>query len=34
MHANIRDPLRGRGWLDLVMLAASLMTVAWVAFVR
>jgi hypothetical protein len=36
MHADIRGPLRSRGpfWLDGVILAFSIMTVIWVAFVR
>jgi hypothetical protein len=36
MHTDIRGALRSRGpfWLDWVILALSLMTVIWVAFVR
>jgi hypothetical protein len=36
MHADIRAPLHSRGpfWLDWAILAFSLLTVIWVAFIR
>jgi hypothetical protein len=36
MHAEIREPAHSRGpfWLDCAILAFSLLTIVWVAFLR